>query len=407
MKAVADLLKEKYPDAEIVYSKARLVSEFRQEFDCLKSRTYNDLHHVKDAYLNIVVGNVYNMKFSKQWFDPNSRYSVKTKVLFKNPVYCRGELVWDGKASLDRVKRTVHRNNAHLTKYAFFKTGGFFDQNPLGASEGLVPLKKGLSTEQYGGYNKASIMFFIPVKYRIKKKNEITIMSVELMHGKRFLADRVFAEDYTHERLNKILGKEVEDISFPMGMRPWKINTMLSLDGFRVCITGSSDQGKKVIVQPVVQFSASEEWEFYIKKIEMLIQKHKANKNYVYSEEYDKVSTAKNMELYRLYIDKLMHTIYKLRCNVPTAILEQGLGKFEALPSVIDQAGVLMNIHQIFCRCTTGCDLSKIGGKTKSATTRVSTNVSNWAKNYQSVTVIDSSTSGLWTKESYNILELL
>ena len=83
-KAVATLLKEYYPDTEIVYVKAGLVSEFRHEkklwkailpeeerylddsqiepwkTELWKSRTVNDLHHAKDAYLNIVAGNVYH-----------------------------------------------------------------------------------------------------------------------------------------------------------------------------------------------------------------------------------------------------------------------------------------------------------------------------------------------------------
>lgn len=62
-KAIAELLKERFPEAEIVYTKARLTSEFRQEYDIYKSRTYNDLHHAVDAYLNIVTGNVYNSRF--------------------------------------------------------------------------------------------------------------------------------------------------------------------------------------------------------------------------------------------------------------------------------------------------------------------------------------------------------
>lgn len=73
-KAVATLLKEKYPNTDIVYVKARLAAEFRQEFDLLKSRTFNDLHHAKDAYLNIVTGNVYDMKFSKNWFNVHEPY---------------------------------------------------------------------------------------------------------------------------------------------------------------------------------------------------------------------------------------------------------------------------------------------------------------------------------------------
>ena len=67
-KALAQLLQEIYPEAEIVYSKAGNVSEFRQEFGLLKCREVNDLHHAKDAYLNIVVGNVYKTKFTDRFF---------------------------------------------------------------------------------------------------------------------------------------------------------------------------------------------------------------------------------------------------------------------------------------------------------------------------------------------------
>ena len=147
-KAVTEILKEKYPTSEIVYVKARLTSDFRREFDILKSRIFNDLHHAVDAYLNIVTGNVYNMKFSKRWFDIHSRYSIKTTTLFSYPVICGGNTVWNGKEMLSMVKNTAHKNTAHFTKYAFFKTGGLFDQMPVKASDYLVPLKKDLPTSK-------------------------------------------------------------------------------------------------------------------------------------------------------------------------------------------------------------------------------------------------------------------
>jgi CRISPR-associated protein Cas9/Csn1, subtype II/NMEMI len=71
VKAVAELLKIKYPDTEIVYAKAGNVSDFRKEFGLLKCREINDLHHAQDAYLNIVVGNVFRTKFTndpRSWF---------------------------------------------------------------------------------------------------------------------------------------------------------------------------------------------------------------------------------------------------------------------------------------------------------------------------------------------------
>ncbi|MCD7797685.1 MAG: type II CRISPR RNA-guided endonuclease Cas9, partial [Clostridiales bacterium] len=63
-KAIAHILEQMYPkpDTEIVYVKVSLVSDFRHQYDMLKCREVNDFRHAKDAYLNIIVGNVYNVK---------------------------------------------------------------------------------------------------------------------------------------------------------------------------------------------------------------------------------------------------------------------------------------------------------------------------------------------------------
>ena len=104
--------------------------------------------------------------------------------------------MWDGTEMLNKVKSIAVKNTANFTKYAFFKHGGLFDQMPVKASEGLVPLKKGMDTNKYGGYNKSGTMFFIPTKYTVGKKTEVIIMSVELICGKQFLDDSAFAEKY-------------------------------------------------------------------------------------------------------------------------------------------------------------------------------------------------------------------
>lgn len=169
-KFIADLLKERFPDAEVVYVKAGLVSDFRHEFDLPKSRSYNDLHNAADAFLSVVAGNVYDMRFSKKWFRIDEKYSVKVKTIFTHEVKCRGDIIWDGMPMLEKVEDTARKNTAHFVKYAAFKTGGLFDQNPVKKGTGLIPLKAGLPTEKYGGYNKAGIMFLIPVRYNIGKK---------------------------------------------------------------------------------------------------------------------------------------------------------------------------------------------------------------------------------------------
>ena len=407
-KAVAEILQERYPNAEIVYSKAGIVSEFRQEYELPKSRIYNDLHHAVDAYLNVVVGNVYHMRFNRKWFNAEQNYSIKTKAIFssKKPLIAGKNLIWDSETMLSKVINNTRKNSAHFVKYATFKTGGLFDQNPVTKAEGLVPIKKGMPTEKYGGYNKAGAMFFIPTAYKKGKKSEVIIMSVEMLHGKHFLEDEKFAKEYAYGRLEKILGKPVDEVSFPMGMRPWKVNTMLSLDGFRVCVTGMGNGGKLLLLQPVMQFSSDVYWNLYLKKIERFIEKNKNNHNYFYDEAYDVVSTEKNNELFSVYLNKGENSIYTKRPNLPLEILVKGQEKFEAL-DIIDQCKTLIAIHSSFSRSLGGCDLSLIGGSKKSAVPTLGVAISNWKKKYNDVRIVDQSPSGIWERKSINLLELV
>ena len=99
-KAVTTVFRTLFPDVEIVYSKAGLVSDFRKEFDMLKTRSVNDLHHAKDAYLNIVVGNVYHCKFTKNFY-VTQKYSLKTKTLFTHNVKSGDVMIWNGQDRTD------------------------------------------------------------------------------------------------------------------------------------------------------------------------------------------------------------------------------------------------------------------------------------------------------------------
>ncbi len=406
VKAVAQLLKEAYPDTEVVYVKARLTSEFRQEFELLKSRTFNDLHHAKDAYLNIVTGNVYDMKFSKRWFSLSEKYNVQVKSLFTHDLIRGGKTIWNP-CMLNLVRKTVCRNNAHMTKYAYIKKSGLFDQMPVKAAAGLVPLKAGIPTEKYGGYNRPSIAFFMPVRYSVGKKSDVMIMSVEAMYSDRVLSDTEFAAQYAAVHLEKILGKPVQVVSFPLGIKPMKVNTVLSLDGFRVCIAGSAGGGKCLIAAPFMSFSESHEIETYVKCLEMFVEKLTKNNHHRYDAAYDRVTVEGNIRLYDIYMNKLSDSIYSKRPNCPLTTLIDGREKFISL-DVVDQAKVLLNIHNVFGRVSSGCDLSAVGGVSRAAATvSFSANMSNWKKNYKDVRIIRSSASGLWESESGNLLELV
>jgi CRISPR-associated endonuclease Csn1 len=409
-KALGILLGEKYPKAEIVYSKAGLVSSFRQVYDIYKSRSFNDLHHAVDAYLNIVTGNVYNMKFSKKYFNVDMQYSMKTENIFKYPVKVGDRVIWDGEKMRDKAIAIAKKNNAHFTMFSAMKTGEFFKQMLVKKSTDLVPRKAGVTllsdTERYGGYNKPAVAFYIPTKYRVGKKEEIIILSVELMNKDRFLSDSVYAKEYAIKRLQYILGKTVDEVVFPMGMRALKVNTVISFDGYRAVITGVANKGMKLLLQGIVQLSLDDYWKCYIKRMDNLVTKVQNNKNYVFDSEYDKVIATDNVKLYDILEKKFQEGVYSKRPNSPYEVMTSGREMFMKLTEV-EQANVLLTIIQILGRVSGGSDLSLIGGNKNAAAMTISTAISNWKKYYTDVRIIDQSPSGLWEKQSINLFELL
>ena len=156
-----------------------------------------------------------------------------------------------------------------------------------------------------------------------------------------------------------------------------------------------------------MQFSSDDYWKYYLKKLEMLNEKKANNSKYIYDVGFDKVSKDKNLELYDLYMDKLANSIYRKRINNPYETIKNGRDKFAHL-DIFEQTKVLLNIQLVFSRMAGGCDLSVIGGKSHSAATvSFSASLSNWKKYYSDVRLIDQSPSGLWEKQSGNLLELL
>ena len=163
VKAVCSLLNETDPNTTIVYSKANLVSDFRNIFGLLKIRSLNNFHHANDAYLNIVVGNVYYEKFNnlqtKKYIeeqkanDPDFKLFTDAKSLFtfNNVVLSRcnsGEVVWhrtlteEQKAlpyrerdpklvggTIDLVRKTLSWNDVMVTNMLETVVGkqGFFN----------------------------------------------------------------------------------------------------------------------------------------------------------------------------------------------------------------------------------------------------------------------------------------
>lgn len=315
MKAVTQILKQKYKDTEIVYVKARLASQFRQEFLTPKSRLINDLHHAKDAYLNAVVGNVYHERFTRKWFNISDKYTVNPKSLFKRTVQHGEEVIWDPDVHMDKVKSIYKKNNIKMTRYSFCQKGGLFDQMPLKKKADLVPLKKGMNPVKYGGYNKSGATFFIVAAYDKGTKKEVSFVPIELMFSEQFLKDEDFAKQYVQEQLQKLSAKTVSNVWFPLGMRKIKFKTVLSLDGYEVWVNGKSSGGKEILLSSAESLIVSKKMESYIKKLENYKNKEAQYRTIQLDEEYDGISKIENEKLYDCLVNKLINQFF-LKCLV-------------------------------------------------------------------------------------------
>lgn len=405
-KVIATLLKERFPDTEIVYVKAGLVSEFRQEFGMLKCRSVNDLHHAKDAYLNIIVGNVYHERFTKKWFRVEEHYNVQAKKLFAAPHRHGDTFYWRGAEDLAKVRKNMDKNAVHLTRYAFFRKGGLFDQQPVKHADGLVPLKEGLPTEKYGGYNKATASCFMLVRFELKGKREVMPVPVELLVKDQVLTDREFAKTYLEQAVEKIEGKRPENMELLLNGRPLKINTVFSFDGTKMALAGKSSGGKNVLMSPLTALVLPGEWERYAKRLESFQNKRNTNKSIVPDETNDGISKERNVQLYQLLSEKMGAWPFAQFPGNQADTLAKGLQTFSDA-DVIEQVNCLMNILLMMGPGSTAVDLTVCGGKKATGSKVMNAKLSNWKKRYTDVHIIDESASGLFSSRSGNLLDLL
>ncbi len=412
-KVVTELIKERYPNSEVVYVKAGLVSDFRHEFDLVKSRTLNDLHHGKDAYLNIVVGNVYHSHFTRNWFLDHSasHYSVKTAVLFSQAVEkLDGSVIWRGENDIERVKKVLTRNYLHLTNYTYCQHGGFFDQMPVKAKAGLIPLKKGKPTEIYGGYNKSAASFFaLALTEEIKKnaKKELMLIPVDLMVADKFLQNETFAIKYVNE-FKDASGQKKFNVAFPLGLKPIKIKTVFEIEnGLRFRLNGKGNGGKIIGISLFTPLLLDNCWEKYVKRLESFSEKKRKNANLVCSEKYDQITAEQNTKLFDILLAKLQTGMFAKRPANPDECLATGREKFIML-SLEGQVEILLAIiNSLGTGSGGGIDLSLLGGKPKTGVTTLSSCLCNWKKTFSEVRIIYSDASGLHETKSINLMDLI
>ena len=392
-KAVANILEQLYPrpDTEIVYVKAALASEFRHQYDMLKCREVNDLHHAKDAYLNIVVGNAYNVKFThnkanfiKGLQNNDKAYTVKLDSMLKHNI--DGAWIADNNESLNIVKSTMNKNNIRYTRYAFEKKGGLFKVTILKKGNGQASIKKNdkrNSIEKYGGYNQVSSTYFSCVEHGKDNKRMISMFSVNLYDKNKYKENPIAYLIENYGLINPII--KVKKV---------KIQSCISFDNMLCHLGGKDSGGSQISYRPGVQLVLGYDNERYIRNVircaggDLHLQ---TSKN-----EEDIVTAEKNIELFNLLIEKMKNNIYGVLYSNLGDKLYCSKEKFEKL-DIVEQCNVIKNVLTILKNNASKGDLKSIGIKANGAI-RLNNNISE-IKNVKSIKLINQSVTGLFEQE--------
>lgn len=390
-KAVANILKQMLPDTEIVYVKAKTVSNFRQDFKLPKVREINDLHHAKDAYLNIVVGNTYHVKFTQspvRFIENSTNRSYNLKKMFvAGKVSRNGETAWvsgnDG--TIVTVRKFMRKNNILVTRRAYEVTGGLFDQQPMKKGKGQVPVKGNderlQNIEKYGGYNKEAGAYFTLVESEDKKGKKIrSIEYVPVRMKKQVEQSKEALEAYLVQQrglknpivlLNKI-----------------RIDTLFNVDGFYMWL--SARAGKQLIFKGANQLVLSDTDEATLKKVIKFINRRKENKNVeIYSS--DGLTSEMLREVYDTFLEKIRNTIYGIRLKAQEKTLSSGIEAFEKL-RIEDQCLVIYEILHLFQCQRILADLKLIGGSGNAGSLTLNSDITK----YENISIINQSVTGIY-----------
>lgn len=407
-KAVAAILKTAYQNSEVVYVKAGNVSDFRQQFNFVKCRDVNDLHHAKDAYLNIVVGNCYHVKFTANPLNfitknqDNRRYSLKPEIFYKFSIKRDGEIAWLGgeDGTMATVARTMHKNNILFTRQAVEGKGELFDQQPLKAKGGQLPLKAGLSIEKYGGYNSLTTAYFAVVKSEGKKGAvQLSIEAIPLVYAKQ---GEIAVQKYL---------TEVVQLCKPEIMLPKiKKYSLFKINGFPMHISGRT--GNRMLFYGAGQLCLDEADVNYLKKAlkyendiaenELVIadknsddiQKQQAQKNLDYYNQKWRIGRKVNMHIYDMLLAKSGNNLYKNRPASQTTDLQEQREFFEKL-SLANQIHVIGEVLKLFKCASASANLKLLDKGNACGVIKVSNNILK----FKQCVLINQSPTGVFEQE--------
>jgi CRISPR-associated endonuclease Csn1 len=389
----------------VVYVKGNNVSEFRHEYNFLKSRLVNDFHHAKDAYLNIVVGNVYDTKFTTNPLNfIRNEYALDEEKnhyhmdrMFDWDVKRNGRTAWIGLTdrknkcggTIETVRKVMSRNTPLMTRMSYVQEGKITNKETLwgartvrnGNEELYLPQKSSdgrkCDVTKYGGYTTITTGYFCVIEHLLKNKRVRTIETVPSYLTKSIKKDEQILLSYCETRLKlknpRIIVKKIA------------IKSLISRDGYRMYLSAQSSGGKQYKAWNAVNLCLDQNNINYIRLIEKFCEKSEISAD---------ITKEKNMLLYKTLMEKHNLELFKHRLSSIGKIgnaLKDGWEKFQQL-AIEDQCYILYQILLLSSINETKADLSKIGGAKNADVITVSETLSE--KNH--LYLINQSVTGIY-----------
>lgn len=405
-KACAELLSKAYPQTRIVYTKAGNASRFRQYGGFIKVRDMNDYHHAKDAYLNIVVGNVFDTRFTANplhFLKGNHPvYSLNTEALYGHKVSRSGVDAWipaekDEKGqvmaghegTIGTVRKWMRKNNILFTRMPLEGKGGLFDQNIMKKGKGQVPLKGDSPISdigKYGGYNKASIAYMMLVQAEEKGKQVYLLESIP-----NYVKNKLISDKERQAYCVRTWTAQGNKYRHPQILIPKiRIQSLFEIDGFKAHISGKTDD--RFVMRNAQELCMDNALAGALKNVLKFIHRKTVQKDAVITE-YDGVSDDNTLALYDFFVDKLSSSIYGKKFATQADFLRQSKDKFMNLP-LEERCEVLGSILHLFQCNAVLSDFHLLGGSRQAG--RIYLNKKIKAQDH--VYLIEQSVTGFFEK---------
>ena len=411
VKAATTLLRRLYPDVDVVFVKAENVTDFRHDNNFIKVRSLNHHHHAKDAYLNIVVGNVYHEKFTRNFrafFKKNgANRTYNLAKMFNYDVKCtnaKDGKAWDIKTSMDIVKKMMDSNDVRVTKRLLEQSGALADATvykatvAAKANDGAYIGMKTKSSvfadvTKYGGMTKIKNAYSIIVQY-IGKKGEVV---KEIVPLPIYLTNRNTTDQDLIDYVASIT-PEAKDISIIY--RKLCINQLVKVNGFYYYLGGKTSNS--ICIDNAIQVLLSNEFLIYAKLLDKVNTLRKSDPSIniqnistlsPFAKEQISITINDNLKFYDYLVEKLNSNIYiKMKGNKASDLIDIGREKFKGI-DVSSQCILLLEILNMLTNMKTTYDIKLLGFST--SRTKIALKVST----LDEFKIINQSITGLYSSE--------